>query len=227
MFFSNNTSNSKNLFHVLKRSQKSLKKSLGILSESDCKDKRSYLNFQIFQRKIREPHFKNLPAKPCCFRLAGANVETFACSFQIFRQLFSNYFHFPNGTDYQTTLYKQQEQTRILLSDINFSSLKSSESLSQTVIRQLCAQNNTLPFRRETARSDTPDDGESALAIWAKRARKPKRRPFRSGSSRSAGPDCGSPASATPRTDGRSECLPEDNHRDRRFCLSGHFRTGL
>lgn len=170
--------------------------------------------------------FQNGPANRL-FRLAGANIETFACSFQIFRQLFSNYFHFPNGTDYQTTLYKQQEQTRILLSDINFSSLKSSESLSQTVIRQLCAQNNTLPFRRETARSDTPDDGESALAIWAKRARKPKRRPFRSGSSRSAGPDCGSPALATPRTDGRSECLPEDNHRDRRFCLSGHFRTGL
>lgn len=87
MFFSNNTSNSKNLFHVLKRSQKSLKKSLGILSESDCKDKRSYLNFQIFQRKIREPHFKNLPAKPCCFRLAGANVGTFSDS-PNFRELF-------------------------------------------------------------------------------------------------------------------------------------------
>ena len=87
LFFSNNTSNSKNLFHVLKRSQKSLKKSLGILSESDCKDKRSYLNFQIFQRKIREPHFKNLPAKPCCFRLAGANVGTFSDS-PNFRELF-------------------------------------------------------------------------------------------------------------------------------------------
>ena len=87
LFFSNNTSNSKNLFRVLKRSQKSLKKSLGILSESDCKDKRSYLNFQIFQRKIREPHFKNLPAKPCCFRLAGANVGTFSDS-PNFRELF-------------------------------------------------------------------------------------------------------------------------------------------
>ena len=104
-----------------------LSKNFRFLFDCGCKGKDFFLTTKFFRRKI-EKFFWVAVAVGILLRIsnlipfpqvtsfimlvrrslsnAGANIETFACSFQIFQQLFSNYFHFPNGTDYLTTLYK-------------------------------------------------------------------------------------------------------------------------
>ena len=106
MFFSNNSSNSKNLIWLLKSQAEPLFRLNYFQFERDCKGKKHFLISKHLSVFFNFHLGKNSLLNYRWFRLAGANIQTFSSKFQTILELIFEVFFVNSLTDYSTNDYR-------------------------------------------------------------------------------------------------------------------------
>ena len=109
MFFSNNSSNSKNLIWLLKIQAEPRFRLNYFQFERDCKGKKHFLISKHLSVFFNFHLGKNSLLNYRWFRLAGANIQTFQNKIQTILKLFFEYFSPVFITDYSTNNYRMKK----------------------------------------------------------------------------------------------------------------------